>query len=110
MEVIEIDLRRELEKDEPDEKRVAGYIDALRALEAEMRKTHLLSWLKIRKVLTKDQRAKLEDLHKQRRKEWREQRHKDPFAPDAPDAPAPPKAGKPGKPPKAPKAVDPFAD
>src|SRR6185436_4638754 len=63
LEVVEIDLRRELERDEPDEKKVIGYIDQLSALEGEMRKVNVVAWLKIRKLLTKEQRAKLDEHH-----------------------------------------------
>src|SRR4051812_19364127 len=39
IETVEIDLRRELDRDAPDEAKVAGYIDRITTIEASMRKT-----------------------------------------------------------------------
>ena len=77
IELTEIDLRGELDESEPDEKKVEGYIDSLGALETKMRKSRIMLWLKIRKQLTKEQRAKLEEIHEKRRQERRERRHHD---------------------------------
>lgn len=89
IEVLEVDLRRELDADEPDEAKVVTLIDKITALEATAKKTHLLAWLKIRKVLTKEQRKKLQEIHEKRRREWRERQGDGP--PDPPPPPPPPR-------------------
>ena len=63
IDLAEIELRRELEKESPDEKRVAGSVDKISGFEAQARKTQILAWLKMRALLTKDQRKKLETQH-----------------------------------------------
>ena len=63
IDLAEIELRRELEKDSPDEKRVAASVDKISGFEAQARKTQILAWLKMRALLTKDQRQKLETQH-----------------------------------------------
>jgi Spy/CpxP family protein refolding chaperone len=87
IELTEIDLRSELDESEPDEKKVEGYIDSLGALETKMRKSRIMMWLKIRKLLTKEQRAKLEELHEKRRQELREWRRRDDGPPPGPPPP-----------------------
>ena len=62
MEVIEVDLRRELTRAEPDEGKVAGWADKLGSLDGSVRKSRILTWVKMRKVLTPAQRRKLESL------------------------------------------------
>ncbi len=62
MEVIEVDLRRELTRAAPDEGKVAGWADKLGSLDGSMRKARILTWIKMRKVLTPAQRRKLESL------------------------------------------------
>jgi hypothetical protein len=62
IDLAEIELRRELEKDSPDEKRVAGAVDKISGFEAQARKTQILAWLKMRGLLSKDQRKKLETM------------------------------------------------
>lgn len=62
MEVIEVDLQRELTRAAPDEDKVAGWADKLGGLEGAVRKSRLLTWIKLRKVLTPAQRTKLESL------------------------------------------------
>lgn len=99
IELIEIDLRRELEGDEPDAKKVGDYIDKISALEATAKKAHILTFLEIRKVLSKDQRAKLEAAQAERRKE-----HEEHMRGEEREPPPPPK-GK--RPPKG-KPKDPF--
>ena len=60
IELAEIELRRELEKDSPDEKRVVAIIDKISGLEAQARKTEILAQLKIRALTPKEQRKKME--------------------------------------------------
>jgi Spy/CpxP family protein refolding chaperone len=84
IEVAQIDLRRLMESDDADEAKVGAQIDKVSALEGEAHKTHLLTFLKIRKLLSKDQRDKLDELRARR--------------PEPP--PPPPEPGEP---------VDPFA-
>jgi PEGA domain len=60
VELAEIELRRELEKDSPDEKRVVAIIDKISGLEAQARKTEILAQLKIRALTPKEQRKKVE--------------------------------------------------
>jgi Spy/CpxP family protein refolding chaperone len=60
MEVIEVDLERELTRAAPDEGAVAGWADKLGALEGAVRKSRLLTWVKMRKLLSPAQRKKLE--------------------------------------------------
>jgi Spy/CpxP family protein refolding chaperone len=63
MEVIELDLRRELEKPNPDETRVGTWAVKLGGLEGAVRKSRMLTWLRLRKTLTAAQRRQLETLH-----------------------------------------------
>ena len=63
IDLAEIELRRELEKDSPDEKRVAASVDKISGFEAQARKTQILAWLKMRGLLSKDQRKRLETQH-----------------------------------------------
>ena len=60
IEVTSIDLRRELERVEPDEAKLEKHIDRISALEAEVRKARVVVWVKIGKVLSVKQRKKLE--------------------------------------------------
>src|SRR5207244_8523409 len=46
IDLAEIELRHELEKDSPDEKRVATAVDKISGFEAQARKTQILAWLK----------------------------------------------------------------
>src|SRR6185369_6985381 len=63
LDAVEVDLRRELDADQPNDTRVAHYIDQVTGLEASMRKTQVLAWLKVRRLLSSSQRARLEQLH-----------------------------------------------
>jgi len=60
MELIEIDLRRELSSESPDEARVGTWVDRLAALDGAVRKSRIQTWLRVRKTLTPRQRRKLE--------------------------------------------------
>ncbi len=60
-------LRTELDKPQPNPDRVAALIDRISQLEAKMRKTRVLAWLKARKVLDAAQRRKLEQVRQTRR-------------------------------------------
>jgi Spy/CpxP family protein refolding chaperone len=62
MDVIEVDLRRELTRAAPDETRVASWADRLGSLDGAVRKSRILTWVKMRKVLTAAQRRKLASL------------------------------------------------
>jgi Spy/CpxP family protein refolding chaperone len=76
----EIELRRELEKDAPDPKKVAAIVDRLSGFEAQARKLQLLAWLKVRAMLTPAQRHKLEELRAGRTPRRRDaEGHFDPF-------------------------------
>ncbi|MFH0899875.1 MAG: periplasmic heavy metal sensor [Pseudomonadota bacterium] len=66
IDLVAIDLHRELDKDEPSEARVNELIERIGSLEVSIRKSHLLAWLQIRKTLTKEQRQKLAALHAKR--------------------------------------------
>jgi len=59
VEVNSIDLRRELEQNDPKEKKVASYIMTIARLEGEVRKTRILASLAVRKVLSAEQRKKM---------------------------------------------------
>jgi hypothetical protein len=62
MDVIEVDLRRELTRTAPDELKVASWADKLGALDGAVRKSRILTWVKMRKVLSAAQRRKLASL------------------------------------------------
>src|SRR5262245_50850128 len=62
IDLAHIELRRELEKENPDEKRVVALIDRMSNLEAQARRTQIVAWLKIRGLLTREQRKQLETL------------------------------------------------
>lgn len=62
IEVTSIDLRRELEKDSPDEARAGKLVEKVAQLEGALRKDHIVSTLRIKKLLDKDQRARLERM------------------------------------------------
>ncbi|HUH03311.1 MAG TPA: Spy/CpxP family protein refolding chaperone [Kofleriaceae bacterium] len=62
IEVASIDLRRELEKADADEARVGNQIDAVAKLEGTARKARIFAMLRIKKLLTADQRVTLERL------------------------------------------------
>jgi Spy/CpxP family protein refolding chaperone len=62
MNIAGIDLRRELEKDAASEKRVGTLIEQISSLEGELRKSRVISWLRIRKLLNAKQRLKLDAL------------------------------------------------
>ena len=59
IEVASIDLRRELERDAPDEAAVRKHIEHISKLEGQVRTARILVWLEIRKLLDKQQRAAL---------------------------------------------------
>ncbi len=63
METIEVDLRRELASAAPDESAIAGWVDKLAALDGSARKSRILTWVRLRKVLTRSQQHRLESLH-----------------------------------------------
>jgi len=63
METIEVDLRRELASASPDEGTIAGWADKLAALDGSARKSRILTWVRLRKVLTRSQQHRLESLH-----------------------------------------------
>lgn len=71
MNIAGIDLRRELEKDAANEKRVGDLIEQISSLEAELRKSRIFSWLRIRKTLSAKQRKKLDTLKDESEAEWR---------------------------------------
>jgi len=60
IEVNSIDLRRELEQEDPREKIVATLIEKISRLEGEVRKTRVLAGLAVRKLLSADQRKKMQ--------------------------------------------------
>lgn len=91
IEVAGVDLRRELERDDPEEAKVTALVDKISGLEAQAKKVHLVAGIKIRRLLTKEQKQKLRELHERRAREWRE-RHRPPQSPEPPRAPAPPPA------------------
>lgn len=59
MEATGIDLRRELDQDTPSETKVGGYITKISQLEGSARKARVVSWIRIRKLLSADQRKML---------------------------------------------------
>lgn len=66
IEVHSIDLRRELERDDPREKNVATLIEKIARLEGEVRKTRVLAALSARKILSANQRKKLQSMRADR--------------------------------------------
>jgi hypothetical protein len=64
--ILELDLGKELDKDAPDEARVSAYVDRITRVEAEMRKLHLTTWVKVKKLLSAEQRATLQRLRDER--------------------------------------------
>lgn len=66
IEVHSIDLRRELEREDPREKSVATLIEKIARLEGEVRKTRVLAALSARKILSANQRKKLEAMRADR--------------------------------------------
>ena len=60
MELIEIDLRRELASESPDEAKVGTWVERLATLDGAVRKSRIQTWLRLRKTLTPRQRRKLE--------------------------------------------------
>jgi Spy/CpxP family protein refolding chaperone len=98
MEVLEIDLRRELDREAPDERKVAELIDKLVAAEGKTRKARILAALRVKKLLTDDQRAELEGGGRKRTPPPRDPARKpapqreplvDPFRSSSPDPAAP---------------------
>jgi len=59
MEATGIDLRRELDQDTPNETKVGVYISKISQLEGKARKARVVSWIRIRKLLSADQRKML---------------------------------------------------
>lgn len=70
MNITGIDLRRELEKDAASEKRVGTLIEQISSMEGELRKSQVISWLRIRKLLNAKQRMKLDALKGAGGTEW----------------------------------------
>lgn len=62
IQLVQVDLHNELMKDEPDVKKAMAMIDKIAAGEVAMKKAHINALLSIKKVLTKEQRAKLGTL------------------------------------------------
>jgi Spy/CpxP family protein refolding chaperone len=67
IEVHSIDLRRELERDDPREKTVATLIEKIARLEGEVRKTRIMASLNVRKLLSAAQRKKMQGFRGERR-------------------------------------------
>lgn len=62
IEVSSIDLRRELDKDSPDEKKAGRYVDDIARMEGEARKRRIFAMLRIKKLLTTEQRKELGEM------------------------------------------------
>lgn len=85
------ELRALLDAPEPDEAAVLAQADRIGALETEMHKDRLRTLLRIRALLTPEQRAELVKIHAEREQErggasWRKRRSR----PGSEDAPEPP--------------------
>lgn len=81
------DLRGELGKDAPDEAGVMDLADRIGAAETVKRKESLRTMMRIRALLTKEQRRELVEIHAEERAERRERRgppceHPGPRGPD----------------------------
>lgn len=63
--VQRMELRRLLEQDAPDERDVVRQLEALNKLEYEVRKSRLTTLLKMRAMLTPEQRKKVKVMHEQ---------------------------------------------
>lgn len=97
-----IGLRAEVERQQLEMERLfeSESIPALGAIEAQVDrfvgargavlKSELLLRAKIKGMLTPEQRAKLEQIHEERRRQFRERMQGNPGAPDAPSTPSSP--------------------
>jgi Spy/CpxP family protein refolding chaperone len=65
MEVLEIDLRSELERPTPDEAKVGAWAEKLGSLDGRLRKSRILTWVRLRRVLSVRQQRRLESMHGQ---------------------------------------------
>jgi Spy/CpxP family protein refolding chaperone len=64
------DMRNELDKDEPDMKKLDAITDQIASLNKEMLKSRISNMLKIRSVLTRDQQKKLKESIKAKMKRF----------------------------------------
>ena len=62
-----LELRHEMEKDEPNERKIMRLADEIAQIKAQIRKKNLIKTLNVRKVLTPEQRRKLKELRMKRR-------------------------------------------
>jgi Spy/CpxP family protein refolding chaperone len=81
-------IRVLLSADAPDESEVLEQADRIGALETESQKTRLRGMLRIRALLTAEQRAMLVEIHEERRSRRGERRHR-PGRRDGPREPEP---------------------
>jgi len=72
LETAFLDLRRLMDADQPDEKKVMGQVDKIGALEIQLKKLHIKTLLSVREMLSPEQRQKLKQLmmQKHRRKRF----------------------------------------
>jgi Spy/CpxP family protein refolding chaperone len=59
IEVATIDLRRELDLDRPDERKVAALIGRISLLEGQARTARIVAWVRVKSRLTPEQRSRL---------------------------------------------------
>lgn len=62
IEIAGIDLRTELDKNDPDEKFVGTLIETMSSLEGQLRKSRIVTWIQIRRLLSYKQRRQLKRL------------------------------------------------
>jgi Spy/CpxP family protein refolding chaperone len=71
LDTARLDLRRAMDATEPDVKKVIRQVEAVGALETEMKKARVRLMLTVRSMLTAEQRAKLQQIIRDR---WAERR------------------------------------
>jgi hypothetical protein len=62
IEISSIDLALELDKESPDERVVAKLVESMSKVEGQWRRSRILTWVKIRKLLNANQRGELKRL------------------------------------------------
>ena len=58
-----LELQHEMQRDNPDERKIMSLADEIASVKAEIRKKNLRRTLRIQKILTPEQRKKFRELH-----------------------------------------------
>lgn len=73
--IISLDVKNEMQKEDPDYNLICDYIDKKNKIRTDSEKLLIRTIIKLKKVLTKEQKDKLKKLIRQKKQNRRKKRH-----------------------------------